>query len=421
MTGIDDLRATLTHRADEVVASATDTVTRTAAVHDRVATVRRRRRAGAAAGVAAVLAVVGGVALLPSGSDGPDPATPTVAGLEAPQTLESLGWTYDFADAVEGEGRVRLRLPASDRPRVVTWATAGDEQGVRVRSTGEDLRVAETDFAGLVPVAPGEPARVVLDGVGRLGLAVYELGDEVPAGVTEHGVTFRKRVADRTLVAAAVGRPGEPSVSLEAQPPAGSSGLAVLCTGPAGARVDVTFDGRPGYGLGCGDERSGFDPGARLAVEGLPRTFTSIEVEAVDADGRPLEEDVQVGVGLYSIPESGQQLLGEPLPQLVEAEGRTWGLDRYTVLRPEDRTWQESLTGAQARLVRVVSRGPIELTASVSGLSPQTIDIGVEGPVTSGLGVLDSSDSADVVWRPRGDEDPRVAVVLYRPLGESDG
>lgn len=425
MTGIDDLRATLTHRADEAVAVATDTVTRTAAVHGRVATVRRRRRAGAAAGVAAVLAVVGGVALLPSGSDGPDPATPTVAGLEAPRSLESLGWTYDFADAVEGEGRVRVDLPSSDRPRVVTWATAGEEQGVWVRSGGQDLRVTEADFTGLVPLAPGEPARVVLDGVGRLGLAVYELGDDVPAGVTEHGVTFRKRVADRTLVTAAVGAPGESTVALEAQPPTGTTGLAVLCAGPAGGRVDITFDGRPGYGLGCGDDTSGFDPGARLAVTGLPRSFNSIEVTAVDAEGRPLERAVQVGLGLYSIPDGGQRLLGEPLPQLVEAEGRTWELERYTALRPGDRTWQASPTQAVPRLVRVVSRGPIELTANLSGQPPQSVGVEVPGPVTTGVGVADSFDSVQLRWRPRGDGEARVAVVLYRPLEEpgtgSDG
>lgn len=413
MTGIDDLRATLTHRADEVAASATDTVTRTAAVHQRVATVRRRRRAGAAAGMAAVLAVVGGVALLPSRSDGPDPATPTVAGLEAPQTLESVGWSYDFTDAVDGADQVRLDLAPSDVPRLVTWATAGADQTVQVRADGQRLTYRDDDFAGFVPVAPGSDGEVVLDGVGRLGLAVYELGDGVPAGVTRDGITFRRDVAGATLVDAAIGEAGAGSLELPVTPPQGYLGLAVLCTGaPEGSMAEVTLDGEDAYGLGCNDA-STFDPGATLSVEGLGRGWSSVEVRVTDTDGDPVDADgVRLGLGVYRLDTPGFRTLRKDLPQVVEEDGRRWELARIDRSLPGDTSFRTEAGESGPWLVRLASLGRLEATVTI-GRREQSVDVGVDGGAVVGLGLVDGSTTIKTEW---ADPTSRVALVFYRDV-----
>lgn len=173
---------------------------------------------------------------------------------------------------------------------------------------------------------------------------------------------------------------------------------------------------------GC-DGSSTFDAGAPSQfLQGLPTATDSIELVVEDVDGQSVTDPaLQVGLGLYSLPEDNPRVLGTQLPQLVEAAGRTWELERHITLRPEDRSWQESPLDERPRLVQVVSRQPIDLTTSVSGQTPQSIAIGVTWPVTSDVGIVDSVDSVELMWRPRGDDDPRVAVVLYRPLGESDG
>ena len=205
MTGIDELRRTLEVHArsvhDDAVPGRADAARTRApqARRQRIAGHRLgHRRGGAGGGRAVVLAQPG-----PAG-----PRGPVLNGHEAPATLKSLGYTYRYVRGVEGtdEHAARIGLGAAAAPRLVTWAADGES--VRVTGTeGRVLGTEATEFGDFVLLPAHSDGAYRVRGE-NAALAVYELTDQAPPGVTVDGITFRDRVGSDRLVAAEIGEPG---------------------------------------------------------------------------------------------------------------------------------------------------------------------------------------------------------------------
>lgn len=334
MNDLDDLRTTLdAHAAD---ASGADLLSRQRAVHHRIGAVRRRRRVGAAGLAAAVVATVAGVTLLPAGDGeaGPDPAGPAVFGIDLPTELDSLGYRYVYADHVVGQdGRARLRLPASDGPRLVTWGTSGDDDAVRVRAfQGDDGMVRDgSDFADWIVVGAGEPVDVAATvAEGQPALAAYDLGDERPAGVSGAGITFRQDIAGGELLAAQVGDPGEADLTLGATAAGPGTLVVALCTGLDDEDITVHAET---VGAG-GETSSGTSCGEPFPVDGLASStsaFTTRPGEDVTTrfwltqgpDGPVVEGPaVRLALAIYSLDHDPI----DGVPTETEYGGHAWRL-----------------------------------------------------------------------------------------------
>ena len=297
--------------------------------------------------------------------DRPQPADgPTVVGLSAPAELEALGYTYAVEQTVDGGTWARLRLKPSDTERLVTWATDGDDQQVTVRSddTNDGLAYDVPDFGDVVVVSAGEPVDVrVTSETSDVGLAVYTLTDAAPPGVSDGAVTFRRSVADRTLVDAVIGEPGQAEVTLRTVVPDGTLGYAELCVGaPKGAWVDIDLGsrGRVRHQLhrhvdlrprGVGDH----DPGH-------PRA------RARSGCGSPTGPTVRWSTtptcrsawGSTRCPDDGPRAAGQRVPTVVEEAGHRWELTRVESSEPGDRLLRTTAAeGARPQLVQAADGG----------------------------------------------------------------
>ena len=421
MTGIDELRSTLDAHATDL--PQVDVATRAASVHHRVAVVRRRRRAAVVGGAAAVLAVAAGVSLLPGGDSGPQPADRRVAGEPAPAELDSLGYTYAFDNAVEGtDGKARLDLAAVDGARLVTWATSGDDQRVRVRALdGQPLAYDVGDFGDYVLVPPGEPATVVVDRVdpagGEVGLAVYAVTDDVPPGVTDDGITYRRTVADRTLVDAVIGRPGQAEIELEVAAPGGLLGYADLCVGaPRGAWLDLDLGREGGFETSC-TGASTFDPGQAMTTTRATPGEGTIRLRLTQGPDGPLVDDpgVRLGIGLYQVPPGGERAAGQRAPLVVEEAGHRWELSRVVESRPGETTLRTSADqGTAPQLAHLLMVGRTGLVVpKVDGVEQTTFSSRVGGVSSGGIGLVSPGAEIRVGLQREVGNDAQVAIALY--------
>ncbi len=423
MTSIDELRSTLTSHTDHL--PQVDTASRLTAVHGRIAGVRRRRRAAVAGGAAAVLAVVAGVALLPtSDSDsGPLPADRRSVGERAPAELTALGYTYALDIAVEGtEGMARLDLDAEESPRLVTWATSGDDQRVDVRTVdGPATSYDVGDFTDHVLVPPGEPVKVRVDrldpAAGDVGLAVYAITDDAPPGVTVDGITFRRTVADRTLVDAVIGRPGRAELELEVSPPAGLQGYADLCVGaPEGSWLSVELGGEGGFETSC-TGTSTFDPGGSVATTMAAADEGPIRLRLTQGPDGPLVEDpdVRLGIGLYQVPPGGDRVAGQRPALVVEEAGHRWELSRVVESQPGDTALTTTADpGTEPQLARLLLTGRTGLVVpKIDGRKGTEFSNQVGGPSSGGLGLVGPGGRVHVGLQRTVGDDARMAIALY--------
>ena len=418
MNSLQDLRATLDHHAGDVHDDAAPV--RVAAVAGRARAVRRRRAAGVA--TAAVLAVAGVavVAALP-GSDSPEPAS-------APDTMTALGWTYrvDETTATEGD-RIDVDVLASDVPQLVSWATAGDDQDVRIRMNGEESRSQASDFGDFVWLPPGWSGQVsVISPEPGLTTTRYALDESVtPEGVGSGVTTFREDVAGRTLAGAALGEPGQAEVEVPVTADPGELWLAYTCEGlPPGHQVRIGLVGRQGYvssGGGCAETT--FDPGGSPQV-GLPgqwRPGTGLRIWVV-RHGRPVADgelaDLRLGLGAYALADDPRTAAGHDFARVIEHAGKVWRLERTVVG-----------TGAELPRLTVPARGDHVVTDWVVARSRTPYAVSVDGtsdeqtwfsgPGESGGGPVEVGRGQQVGLDVQGDEAAveEAVLALYRRVG----
>jgi hypothetical protein len=338
MNTLDDLRRTLDAHAGDVRDDVTHA--RTAAVRGRAAVVRRRRAAGV--GAAAALAVVGALVgpTLVSDTD-PQLAERTLIGEVAPATMQSLGYTYRFAEGVaEEDGDASIRLRPSDRPRLVTWASAADDVTVRSTQQGGRATSSRTDFDDFAYVHPQESGRWTVRAGGEpTAVAVYELDEEVtPAGTTvADDLTFRQTVGDEELLAAGALGADEVVLTVRATvPETERMRVAEFCAGvPTDGRfrVNLSVDGAGAVASG-GCDLDAFDPATGDATwledRHLPEPGEQVEVRmwvARELEGGPIRLDgARLAIGLYEVAEPAAVVGGWETAGVVEHAGHVWAL-----------------------------------------------------------------------------------------------
>jgi len=343
MSGIDDLRDTLERHADSVVDDRAQE--RHTDVHLRVRSARRRRRSVVAGVAAAALAVVGVVTLLPDGDDAAPQPTHDVVGAPAPDELTALGYRYGFTTSVDGEdGRAVVKLEGSPKPRLVTWATSGDDQRARVQVDVEPpLTYDVPDFGDWVEIPAGITARVtVRTDAGNPGLAVYTLTSDRPAGITKDGVTFRETVGGEPVLGATIGDPGEADVTVDPSQYAPALDLRYFCAGrPENAYVHLAVgDGEVTSGEGC-DAVVQNDPASSDAtvVPLKPGEEDTVRLYVTRGPNGPLITDpaLRIGLGVYASDEPPSATTSA-FPTYVEESGHLWKLsDRVGSVPGEER------------------------------------------------------------------------------------
>jgi hypothetical protein len=367
-----------------------------------------------AGGAAAVVAIAGGIALLPD-AEHPDAADRTVVGVEAPREMTSLDYTYEFDRVVEGEGGTAVvSLEASDEPRLVSWATSGDNDEVRVNQRGaQPLTIGAADFTDFVFVHPGDSGRVgVTAAGGEVGLAVYELADRAPAGFTHDGITFRQQVENRSLVDALVGEQGDNDLSLPVSTPAGGVGYATFCVGgPEDARLRVGI-GQEYVESDCNDG-STFDPGLNsFEIPRSPVSDAPVRAWVVDEEGRPVDDpDLRLGPGVYTVTPDQRRAAGQTVPELVEQDGHRWRLAAVQQTGRPTLTVRASEGGPQ--LVSLLVSGRVnEVLLEIDGHGQGSDANHTGGPV--GFGVGQVSRGAEISVSLRGAaEGVLLALVTY--------
>lgn len=374
MSSIDDLRGTLERHAENLTDH--DVHIRPVAVRERVRGVRRRRR-GAVAGLAAV--VVAGVAITTVGlrdDSTPPVADRTLAGHVAPGTMTSLGYTFEFAQARQGDGRASLDLPRSDQPRLISWATRGNDDEVTLRGPGDGPRTTTAeDFGDFTFVYPGASGRYSVRGAGEVALAVYDLTDAVPPGDTKDGITFRDDVGGQRLLGDVIGDPGEADLSIQLAPGAGPLPVSYFCSGgPKGTWIHVSLNGQQvTFGGGCDDPL--FDPGGRGNVTSRVKADDAsdlhLRIWATDGEkGGVIDDpDLRIGVAAYAPAPTVTRLAGAPLPATLEYDGHVWQFVDTVLGTPGDRLLETDGLPGEETLVSMRFRrtGPVRVSTRQDG------------------------------------------------------
>lgn len=334
MNTLDDLRETLGRHAEDV-AGPTD-VARSAAVHHRVAVVRRRRRAVGTGVLAA--AVIAGSAVVAWPRSDPDaaPAGPVVLGERAPGSFRSLGYAFDAtgsSQVIHGTGRIRFA--ASDTPRLISWTLHGTRQARFTMPGPEEHTTSVTHFRDFLFVPAGETGPILVGARGgTVGVATYALSSRVtPAGYTRDGVTYRRSVGGTQLLAARIAD-GTTDLSTTYTTPGGPVDIKTMCTRlPQGYAVNVSLNGHGFVSSGgsC-DADATFDPGAGGYTEFdqvkpgrtmVVRAWISRSMR----DQTPVPPadlpHVRLGIGVYG-PVDLVHVGGYAVPRTIEAEGHTW-------------------------------------------------------------------------------------------------
>lgn len=407
MTTLDDLRSTLEERAGTIHDAAG--TARVAAVRGRARAVRRRRTAGAALAAALVVGV-GTLAALPRGAERPEPAD-SVFGIDVPQTMTSLDWTYRLDSVAEGSGTVSVELPASDLPRLISWATETDDQTVILTKPSGRLPASSRDFGDFTLVEPGEAATVTVRSEGQgLALAAYALDlAKAPRGVGTGALVFREQVADAPLLGATWAEGSPASVSFVA--PGGPVSIASVCRGASdGTRAEISFSDEAGS-ISGGCAEAAFDPGAHAST-----TTSFPKGERVTVTMRASDRVEGVGLAVYSR-RFDASILGSEVPTVREADGHEWSLgEEHQAGRINGGLSVPLGHEPVDRLVGVVmrSRGRVGLTWRAGSSPLEQVSTEVDGPQSFGpvlLTDLDRKPRLDVRAAPGASG--RLSVLTY--------
>ncbi|AXG14911.1 hypothetical protein [Intrasporangium calvum] len=194
------------------------------------------------------------------------------------------------------------------------------------------------------PVVPAPAATTPSTSVGADGMPSRVLPDR-PGDVVKDGLRLRATVAEDTLAVGVIGDPGERVVRATWTPRTQRVAYVVECWLPPGQDpataketwVRASISGQEGYFGGtcradlptAGDLSASITPGE--PGEGNPQirlgTDTTLRVELVDRDGRPLTNPgVRLAAGIYElgpqlpIEDDRGQVVGA-LPEVVEHQG----------------------------------------------------------------------------------------------------
>lgn len=428
MNTLDDLRHTLEQHSHDT--SGLDPVTRRTRVGERITTTKRRR-AAARGGVAlaAVVAVAGAVLLPMSGDDVEvKPAARTLLGQEAPASLTAPDHTYRFVRGVEDAeaSTLEVDLEFSDQMRILSWTTAGDDQGVRVTGPYDDQwESVRGDFEDWVAIPPGFTGAVTVatntPGTAGLGAAVYEADPTSLPDVVDgfHGQYFRAEGPTTRRIAVAVGEPGETELTFPYRDAGRQISIELSCDGlPAGLAVHAEVGG---MGTSTktdvcqgdrGDEENvtlltkdlGLVPGSTSTADvgddewsdGEARVWISESITdetPVDPADHP---EAQLAAAVYVPKEEPVVLAGSTVPTTTWHNGHLWRLVRSEtdVVGPQE---VSGLTRGTPGLVIVVTeagrrRADVAITTFVDGELIDRVNVTMMdggssyGPVTIPLG-----------------------------------
>lgn len=341
MNTLDDLRATLDREAATVHESATSA--RATAVRGRARAVRRRRTAAGAVTAALVVGGASAVLLLPGGEgSAPTPADRALGSFEAPASMQALGATYAFEEGVGGQDRVRLTVPDSGAPTLVTWATESGTARVDFRNDGaSDRREAPADFTDYTVLSGGGPGTVVVRGDGEVAVALYRY-DVPPEGDTAEGLTWRDHVGDATRLGSVHGRPGRTEVTLTVpvDPRGGVLHFKDYCLAPQDGWTQVVeIDGEVSSVGACGlsEIDRGDPPAGSVSFPERTTWGGTVTVRAYVVKGRDrgrMPDDgaraaasapgVRVGAAVYESGEPATRVPGWDVPTVVEHDGHLW-------------------------------------------------------------------------------------------------
>lgn len=124
--------------------------------------------------------------------------------------------------------------------------------------------------------------------------------------MTEHGITFRDRAADGSLVGAVVEEPGEGEASLTVTLPDAPVRISTLCSAAAGTAVRVDL-GPVGVFRDRSCTEHAFDPGGTYLLDvepgelGRPRDEVTLRIRVAGDPSADQLEDVLVGLGVYAL------------------------------------------------------------------------------------------------------------------------
>jgi hypothetical protein len=362
-----DLRETLASHAtfeDDAVTA------RVVGVRERVRLVRRRRRAAVGGAVAAVLAVAAAGVAIPKLTNNAAPASRELAGHTAPATLESLGYTYEFERGKEGDGKVVVKIPKSDEPSLITWATKGRDDRVAVRQPGDDpYHSSRADFTDFTVAGPSDSAmQYSVTGDGPIAVAVYRLTDQAPAGVTKGGFTYRDRVDGGKLLAAKIGDVGEYELKLSFTMPTGGLSIRSLCQTSRARMVAVSFNGSGGSATSCqADEPRDAGGGSTWSLDVVTdkngreiRAGEQVRVRIWLRDSRSTgsmaaeDDSVTLGVGIYSVPQV--TVAGVAADKFVEFDGHLWRLAETEIGKVGSDQVRLRVAGRAPRVVGFVAK-----------------------------------------------------------------
>lgn len=321
MNTIEDLRATLATRGD---LRDDNLIGRSAEIAGRVRTAKRRRRA-AIAGVAAaaVVATAVGVSLV----ERPDPENESLlAGQPVPEELVAKGYRWDYVSGIESPGGtnyLHIELPGAPVDRLVSWATASDDQRVAVSKWGAKPKTSTApDFGDYVWLPAGEELEILVEADSQVALATFERQPEPIDGVSASGVSYRRHVGKMDLVDVVIGERGQNELSMELTLPEGRLGIADFCqaSGADGTAkdpaIELRVNGEAWWASSCyGVDRQPVDASidyATFQTPGLPvnprqgyapgETVT-LTIRLVESLGGPLVTDDQglIAFGVYEM------------------------------------------------------------------------------------------------------------------------
>ncbi len=260
----------------------------------------------------------------------------------------------------------------------------------------------------------------------QLAMAIYQLVDAPPPGVTNGTVTFRDRVLDRRLLGAAIGDPGQRLVSFELTVPRGPVSFHTGCYGDGRAVMDVRVEGESVAGLGCA-KQSFYDgylgsesSGRGLLADAPPGSTVTVTLQARDADDEPLTDasGLVLALGVYSQPERTVEVGGWTLPTSQEWQGHEFVEESTVRGRPGQSEVTTRLSASdRTRIVTTAvtgkSQGRTRSFLTVDGRRGDSRNVSAGDPTSTGCClVVQPGETPRLTFVVRGQLDSVVAGLL---------